>query len=125
MIGLQKIDCNCNDCIHMVRDFDKFEQSKKDHDRWQRLTFGNLKAKYLRDAEDYEKRAYKPVNRDRKEELIGKANNLLSMVKNMKYQFLNDSKINFGDCDKLNKPVSFIPNVCQLETQECFKHRRG
>ncbi|MES2395850.1 MAG: hypothetical protein V4549_07600 [Bacteroidota bacterium] len=30
----------------------------------------------------------------------------------------------FGGCTKFNKPVSFIPNTCQLETQNCFKHRR-
>lgn len=33
-------------------------------------------------------------------------------------------RINYGDCKKLNKPVSFIPNICQLETQLCFEHRR-
>ncbi len=33
-------------------------------------------------------------------------------------------RIAYGNCDKLNKPVSFIPNTCQLETQECFKNRR-
>ncbi len=31
-ILLQKIDCNCNDCKHMVRDFDKFEQHKKHYE---------------------------------------------------------------------------------------------
>jgi hypothetical protein len=33
-------------------------------------------------------------------------------------------RINYGDCTKLNKPVSFIPNNCQLETQDCFEHRK-
>jgi hypothetical protein len=33
-------------------------------------------------------------------------------------------RINYGDCSKLNKPVSFLPNTCQLETQECFKNRK-
>lgn len=32
--------------------------------------------------------------------------------------------LNYGDCTKFNKPVSFIPNTCQLETQYCFKHRK-
>jgi hypothetical protein len=32
--------------------------------------------------------------------------------------------LQFGDCSKFNKPVSFIPNVCQLETQDCFQHRK-
>jgi hypothetical protein len=34
------------------------------------------------------------------------------------------SRINYGRCTKLNKDVSFIPNVCQIETQECFVHRK-
>lgn len=33
-------------------------------------------------------------------------------------------RINYGYCNKLNKDVSFIPNICQIETQNCFKHRR-
>ncbi len=33
-------------------------------------------------------------------------------------------RLAFGQCDKFNKPVSFIPETCQLETQECFEHRR-
>jgi len=33
-------------------------------------------------------------------------------------------RINYGKCTKFNKEVSFIPNHCQIETQECFKHRR-
>ncbi len=35
------------------------------------------------------------------------------------------SPINYGDCLKFNKPVSFIPNTCQLDTQKCFTHRRS
>lgn len=33
--------------------------------------------------------------------------------------------LQFGDCSKFNKAVSFIPNTCQLETQECFQHRKS
>ena len=33
-------------------------------------------------------------------------------------------KLNFGMCTKFNKSVTFIPNTCQLETQECFEHRK-
>ena len=33
--------------------------------------------------------------------------------------------LQFGFCKKLNdKPVVFSPNTCQLETQECFEHRK-
>lgn len=37
----------------------------------------------------------------------------------------NAAKINYGTCEKFNKPVTFIPGICQLETQECFVHRRA
>jgi len=33
-------------------------------------------------------------------------------------------KLNFGMCTKFNKSVTFIPNTCQLETQNCFEHRK-
>lgn len=33
-------------------------------------------------------------------------------------------RLAFGNCTKLNKPVSFIPMTCQLETQHCFIHRK-
>ena len=32
--------------------------------------------------------------------------------------------LNYGYCNKLNKDVTFIPNVCQSDTQECFTHRK-
>lgn len=34
------------------------------------------------------------------------------------------SPINYGYCDKFKKDVTFIPTHCQVDTQECFKHRR-
>jgi hypothetical protein len=34
-------------------------------------------------------------------------------------------RINYGDCQKFNKPVSFIPGICQIDTQQCFKHRKN
>jgi len=42
-----------------------------------------------------------------------------------KFQFnKKEVSINYGRCNKLNKNVLFIPNTCQLETQECFNHRK-
>jgi hypothetical protein len=34
------------------------------------------------------------------------------------------AKINYGHCTKFYKPVTFIPAICQLETQSCFVHRK-
>lgn len=36
----------------------------------------------------------------------------------------NAAKINYGHCSKFDKPVTFIPVTCQLDTQVCFEHRR-
>lgn len=34
------------------------------------------------------------------------------------------SPINFGNCKKFDKEVSFIPATCQVDTQHCFIHRK-
>lgn len=73
---LQKIDCNCNDCKHMDRDFEKYKSFD-----------------YLYTNE------------------IGQVTR-------------PSHRINYGNCIKLNKQVSFIPNTCQLDTQKCFEHRK-
>lgn len=33
-------------------------------------------------------------------------------------------RLNYGNCTKLKKPVSFIPGTCQPQTQYCFVHRK-
>jgi hypothetical protein len=76
MIEFQKIDCNCNDCGHMVRDLNKFRQYDYLH-----------------------------------------TNNAGQVVKS--------GRVHYGDCKRFSKPVSFIPNTCQLHTQQCFEHRKG
>lgn len=74
---LQKIDCNCNDCKFLVRDFEKYKSF------------------------DY-------------------------MYTNEKGQVTSPShRVNYGDCQKFSKQISFIPNTCQVETQHCFEHRRA
>lgn len=73
---LQKIDCNCNDCKFMQRDFEKFKSFDKLHTN----EIGQVT---------------RPSHRQ-----------------------------NYGTCSKFNKPVSFIPNTCQLHTQQCFEHRK-
>ena len=66
---LQKIDCNCNNCIHFERDIQK------------------------------------------------------TKLKNTNPSII-EYKIHYGYCNKLNKDVSEIANICLLHTQECFKHRK-
>ena len=73
---LQKIDCNCNDCAFMQRNFEKYN------------SFDKLYT-------DETGKVTRPSHR-----------------------------INYGFCEKFKKEVSFIPTHCQLDTQDCFKHRK-
>ncbi len=68
---LQLIDCNCNDCKFMERDFKKLENHK--------LTYRNTGIM---------------------------------------------DRLTFGNCNKFQKAVSFIPQTCQIDTQNCFEHRK-
>lgn len=49
---------------------------------------------------------------------------MLRIANKMKFQFDTKGLMNYGNCSKLNKPVTFMPGICQIETQQCFKHRR-
>ena len=51
---------------------------------------------------------------------------LTKEAKKMRFVFDKSyASINFGTCTKFRVTfvVSFIPNVIQLDTQECFEHR--
>lgn len=72
IIELQKIDTNCNDCKHMVRNPERMKT-------WDHLHIGQEKASH---------------------------------------------RINYGDCQLLGFPVSFLPNTCMPDNKQCFKHRK-
>lgn len=115
IIGLQKIDCNCNDCLYLIRDFVQYERSVEQHHTWQLDYFNAIKSNKLKRADEWLKFG-EPE----------KATALINEANNMRFQFdKSKALIQYGQCEKLNKDVSFIPNTCQLETQECFKHRRS
>jgi hypothetical protein len=125
---LQKIDCNCSDCAFMVRDFDKFNESIKRHHTWQLDYFNVIKTKLITKAEEH--KAIGEMKRregsiEKADEAIKKHNDLIKEANDMRFQFeKKEASINYGNCQKFNKPVSFIPNTCQIDTQNCFKHRR-
>jgi len=113
--GLQKLDSNCNNCKFMIRDMDKHKKSLDDHHRWQFDYFTTIKNKLIENAKKAKKLYYD----------LEKFDSLLTEAEAMKFQFdKKEALINYGRCDKFNKDVSFIPNVCQLETQKCFVHRK-
>ena len=112
---LQKIDCNCNDCKHMVRDVDKYNYSKTLHELRQRQYFDLINRKKLEKAEDW----LTKTNHDWEKALL-----LIQEINTFKFQFNNDAHISYGDCMKRMESISFVANTCQLETQKCFEHRK-
>lgn len=113
-IELQRVDCNCNDCKYLERDLDAYNHSKTLHHLWQRQYFDLLNKKKLEKVEYW-------LDKNEWE----KAKGILDEVNASKFSFNNDAHISFGECIKLIKPVSFIPNTVMLENFKCFEHRRS
>lgn len=114
IIELQKIDCNCNDCKFMQRNTSRFDKSVELHHKWQLDQFNSKKDKLIEKANWYEQNGE-----------IEKGQKLHKEANKMKFMFSKgECLINYGDCQKFEKSVSFIPNTCQIETQDCFEHRR-
>ena len=100
----------------MKRDMEKYKLSQDVHYEWQFDYFNVIKNKVIQKARWHKDMFYDLETWDA----------LLTEAENMKFQFdRNEAKINYGKCEKLNKGVSFIPNILQLETQDCFKHRKN
>lgn len=98
----------------MIRDSEKRKLELKGHDDSQFYLFNVRKRKLREAAERWKSRAQ-----------IKKHDLLMKEHDEMIYQFDSSAAaLHFGDCEKFNKPVVFIPSVCQLETQECFEHRK-
>jgi hypothetical protein len=111
---LQRIDCNCNNCGFMQRDFQKFQQSLNDHHAWQLDYFNGIRDKMIHSAIEWYRKGD-----------IEKHDAIMKEVSKRKFHFFrNECHLNYGNCLKFAKPVSFIPNTCQLETQHCFIHRK-
>ena len=119
-IELQQIDCNCNDCKFMVRDFAKFQKWSDWNKGLQIIDFEKKKAKAIEDA----KAQLAEVQiRGIKSEIRG-SEYVLKKANKMEFVFDKSGLLSYGNCTKLNKEVSFIPDICQLETQNCFEHRK-
>lgn len=110
---LQLIDCNCNDCGYLVRDIDAYKKAVELDDANQLWCFRRMKARRIRNARIKIKKD--PI----KGELA------LKEAVALKYTY-KPQKVhtNYGNCQKFNKPVTFIPNTLSLETQDCFIHRK-
>lgn len=110
---LQLIDCNCNDCKFMERDLEKYKKSSEFHYKLQLDDFEREKKR----LNDITNQWYRIGGLEE-----GFANEIV--LNRMKFQF-NKPPINYGYCSKLNKSVTFIPKICQPDTQQCFIHRKN
>lgn len=72
---LQKLDCNCNDCGFMIRDFEGYKISE-------------------------------------------------ALALKINPDVAKSGIINHGFCGRFDKHVTFFPGLLQIETQECFLHRK-
>ena len=112
-IELQKIDCNCNDCGYLERDFKAYQANLEEDKKTQRELFDQRKQRLISAALEKEK--------------AGKANWQISLhaAEQLKFvYFPQRAAILYGNCQKLNKAIRFLPNILQLETQHCFVHRK-
>lgn len=110
---LQKIDCNCNNCFFLKRDIEKYyavlEQDKKD----QLWLFENKKRRAFEKANEL-------IKRNREKGLLA-----LEAANKLSYSYQGDPNPTlYGKCKKFDKDVSFRVNTCQLDTQDCFLHRK-
>lgn len=114
---LQKIDCNCNECKFMERDLVKFKFWEEYRRTIQLEEFEKRKVKAIEDA-------VINIELAKNDEDRRSCEGLLRVAEKMRFQFSREGMISYGHCTKLNKSVSFLPEVCQIETQHCFEHRR-
>ncbi len=122
LLLLQKLDCNCNDCVFMNRDIKLTNSWIGYRSHIQYIEFLKERRRLLKLAGELiwpSPRHPKPT-----EATIREGKLFEYRARKMKFQFNREGVIGYGNCAKLNKQVSFLPDTCQVDTQECFKHRR-
>lgn len=107
---LQNIDCNCNDCKHMERDFTTYKKWEEKRMNEELLEFEARKESAINSAWEIQ---------DDKARISA-----INIAEKMKFQFNKSGFVQYGICHKFEKQVSFLPGVCQIETQGCFEHRK-
>jgi ribosomal protein L22 len=111
----QKIDCNCNDCAYLQRDIDLKNKWVEKHRIWSIQS-------YVRSKERLVAKAKKKIEKGK----VDEARAILREVRKVRYQFSKKPlSLQYGNCLKTGEAINFIPNTCQLDTQECFVHRKG
>lgn len=123
---LQKIDCNCNDCGFLIRNLDKKNNLIIEDKILQEEMFWLTKNRKIERIQGYIDNLKKYINlikgADRK---IERKTIALDQVKQSSHSYQGDRiPILYGTCTKYGKEISFQPNICQLDTQQCFVHRK-
>lgn len=126
IIELQKIDCNCNDCVYLSRLLDKQNDILAADKISQEEIFYIVKDNKTKDIQTTIESLFKNkliiLNADKK---ISKLKNKLQVLKKDKYGYQGQkTPVQYGLCKRFNKEIHFIPNTLQLETQDCFIHRK-
>ena len=101
----------------MQRDLEKYRKWEAWHKALALIEFERMKAKAISDAQKVIESANDALTLKSGEGMLRVANKLT-------FQFEKKGLLQYGNCSKFDKPVSFIPMVCQIETQSCFKHRK-
>ena len=113
-IELQQLDCNCSDCGFLERSLANRQRHVDTHYDWQKHHFNELRLRKIEKAEEW-------IRKEQKD----KAKVLLNEARKMEFVYDEGRcSLGFGKCTKFNKQVSFVPNTLQLDTQECFVHRK-
>ncbi len=116
-IELDLIDCNCNNCIFMERDLEKYKKWKDWSKSLELIEFNRDKKKRIEEANSV-------IGLSNDDQDLRSGKGMLRVAKKMSFQFEKKYLLQYGKCKKFKKDISFHPDHCQIETQECFTHRR-
>jgi len=123
---LQKLDANCSDCKFMDRDI---VETKLWKGYWEHIAYMD----FIRDRMKSFKVAGElihgsPVRPSVTPDTIRQGQHYIKKARKVQFQFDSSGLISYGIClnrkAKWGQPVTFISGTMQLETQECFKHRK-
>lgn len=113
-LELDKLDANCSNCAFLERSISKRQKHVDLHYRLQKNYFDIKRIKLLEKGEWRLKRGEKE-----------KAKQIFKEARKLVFVFdEGECSLHYGYCNKYKKEASFISNILQLETQECFKHRK-
>lgn len=101
----------------MERDMITFKEWENFHRHLQREEFERKKEKAIQSA-------MSAIDNAADDSAMKSCEGLLRKAVKMQFQFDRDGLINYGNCNKFNKQVSFLPQTCQIATQQCFVHRK-